>query len=271
MDHHQLHQADPSQPDFTAFDAAVRARLPQHATLPTRALEGVARLGRLVQTLRTKQHWSLQALAVRTGLPWLWLALLEQEMLLPAELTPEAVQTLGQAFPTHHAVARPVALFQALAEDLLHLQVPPEEAESPHSYAREAARPTLRDHLEGLVQWVSELWSPPLAGEPVTAAGTPSQEHVFYLDEGSIRVTCAWWSASPGQLAGVLITWRADVTRAGEFWARFTRWDDAAAVLAELPLGDALAGEKVWSAPDLGFDPTRDPWAVAIVLREAQQ
>ena len=103
MENRHRPHTDPSQPDFTAFEAAVHARLPQRTTVPTAALEGVARLGRLVQTLRTKQHWSLQALAAQSGLSWLWLALLEQGMLLPTELTPEVVQKLGQAFPMHHA------------------------------------------------------------------------------------------------------------------------------------------------------------------------
>jgi transcriptional regulator with XRE-family HTH domain len=268
MNNHQAHQADPSQPDFTAFDAAVRVRLAQHTTIPAEALEGVARLGRLVQTLRTKQHWSLQTLAAQTGLSWIWLALLEQGMLLPAELTPEAVQKLGQVFPTQHALARPEVLFHTLAEDLLHCQLPPEEAEQPHGRADETARPVLRDRLEGLVQWVSEIWCPLLAGEPVTASALPPQEQIFYLPEGSIQVSCMWWAASPGQPAGLLMTWRADVTRSGEFWVRFTRRDDAAAVLAELPLGEELAGEKDWSAQELGFDPTRDPWAVAVLLRD---
>jgi hypothetical protein len=270
MEHNQTTHPDTAHPDFAAFAAAVRNRVPQRQTLPSAVLEGLARLGRLVQALRIKQHWSLQALAARTGLPWLWLAMLEEGMLLPAELTPEAMQTLGQVFPTQPTVARPEILFHALAEHLLHCQVPPEEAEPPHDHA-EATRPTLRDHLGGLVQWVSEFWCPPLAGEPVTASALPAQEQTFYLPEGSIQVICTWWAGSPGQPAGLLMTWRADVTRAGEFWARFTRRDDAAAVLAELPLGEELTGDKGWSAQDLGFDPTRTPWAVAIVLREAQQ
>jgi hypothetical protein len=259
-----------SQPDFAAFAAAVRSRVPQRQMLAPAALEGVARFGRLVQKLRTQQHWSLPTLAARTGLPWLWLALLEQGMLLPAEVTPEAVQTLGRAFAPR-AGAEPGVLFHALAEDLLHCPVLPEEAQSPHSYTLEAARPTIRDHVGGVIRWLSPHWSPPLAGEPQTASAPSSQEKIFYLPEGSIQVSCMWWAASPGQPAGLLMTWRADVTRAGEFWARFTRRDDAAAVLAELPLGEELAGHKGWSAQELGFDPTREPWAVAVVLRESHQ
>ena len=270
MENHHISQLDPSQPDFTAFEAAVRDRLPQRTTVPTAALEGVARLGRLVQTLRAKQHWSLQALAAQSGLSWLWLALLEQGMLLPTELTPEVVQKLVQAFPARHAAAQPAVLFHTLVEDLLHSQVLPPEAAQPLSQVA-VTRPTLRDHVEGLVRWVSELRVPQLAGELVTAADIPSQEETFYLDEGTLHVTCQWWPAAQGRPAGLLLHWRADLTLAGDLWARFTRPDDAAVILAEVPLGNALDAEAAFSAQELGFDPTREPWALALLIRETEQ
>src|SRR4030095_2852579 len=110
MENRQRPHTDSLQPDFAAFEAAVRARLPQRTPVPTAALEGGARLGGVVQTLRAKRHWSLQTLAAQTGLSWLWLALLEQGMLLPTELTPEAVQKLGQGIPTRHTAAQPDSL-----------------------------------------------------------------------------------------------------------------------------------------------------------------
>jgi transcriptional regulator with XRE-family HTH domain len=268
MDNRHISHTDFSQPDFTAFEAAVRDRVPQRTTVPTAALEGVARLGRLVQTLRAKQHWSLQALAAQSGLSWLWLALLEQGMLLPTELTPEVVQKLGQAFPARHAVAQPDVLFHTLVEDLLHLQVPAPEPEQPLSQA-EVTRPTLRDHVEGLVRWVSERCVPQLAGVMPTAADIPPEDKTFYLDEGTIHVTFQWWPAAPGRPAGLLLQWRADLL-AGNLWAQFTRRDDEAVVLAEVPLGSALADEAVFSAQELGFDPTREPWGVTFQIRETE-
>lgn len=134
MENNNTIHPETSQPDFAAFAAAVRTRVAQRQILPPAALEGLTRLGRLVQTLRTKQHWSLQTLAAQTGLSWLWLALLEQGMLLPTELTPEAVQQLGQVFPTQHAVTRPEVLFHTLVEDLLHSQVASPAVEQLHSH-----------------------------------------------------------------------------------------------------------------------------------------
>jgi RNA polymerase sigma factor (sigma-70 family) len=108
-----------------------------------------------------------------------------------------------------------------------------------------------------------------MAGVPVTAAAPPTQTQTFYPDEGGdIQVTCTWWGAEPGQPAALRLAWRADITQAGEFWARFTRPEDATVVLAEVPLGSALAGEEVFAVQELGFDPTCEPWALTFLLRQ---
>jgi RNA polymerase sigma factor (sigma-70 family) len=39
-------------------------------------------------------------------------------------------------------------------------------------------------------------------------------------------------------------------------------------VLAEVPLGSTLAGEEVFAAQELGFDPTHEHWALTLLLRE---
>jgi hypothetical protein len=129
------------------------------------------------------------------------------------------------------------------------------------------ARAPLHDPL---IRWLSDLWYPPLAGELATAADTPPQEKTFYLDEGTIRVTCTWWTATQDRPAGLWIQWHADVTRPGDIWVRFTRAapEEAADVLAEVPLGSVLAGEAELSPDTLGFDPSRERWALALILRE---
>jgi hypothetical protein len=117
-------------------------------------------------------------------------------------------------------------------------------------------------------EWLSAAWHPPLAGEVATAAGTQAQEHVFTLDEGHIRVRCDWWTPESGHPGMLRLSWHASVTRTTEFWARFTRADDPAVLLAEARLGDYPDGDKMYTADVLGFDPTRQPWALTIVLRE---
>jgi len=248
--------------DYTAFEAGVRARLFQSQQLTPAERQGVARLGRLVQVLRRKQRWSLETLAAETGLPWLWLALLEQGVLLPEELTPATVEQLGGAFPLEHGGADPTVLFGTLAATLRQLQLPLAPAPASPDSARTAAVG------RRLVRWLSPPWHPPFAGEVVTAAGTASQEEIFHLDEGWIRVTCRWWAASPEQPAVLWLAWYADLTLSGDFWVRFTRRNDPSAVLAEKRLGGALSGEVGWPSDELGFDPTNEPWALTFVLAE---
>jgi RNA polymerase sigma factor (sigma-70 family) len=251
--------------------------------LPPEDVQGLERLGRWVQVLRTRHHWSLSTLATQTGLPWVSLALLEQGMLLPAERTPEVLHQLGQAFPLQHAGPTPAGLFRTLALCLCDLRLPPEEAPAtsaahlaptPQAPAipplwpgprQTATRPPLHERL---VRWISPLWHPPMAGVSVTAAAPPTQTQTFYPDEGDIQVTCTWWGAEPGQPAALRLAWRADIAQAGEFWVRFTRPEDATVVLAEVSLGSALAGEAVFAAQELGFDPTRQPWALTFLLRQ---
>lgn len=120
---------EPSIPDFATFEAAVRTRMPQSRTLPAEAIAGVERIGRLVHVLRIRHGLTLRKLETRTGLAWLWLALLEQGVLLPSELTEEDLEKLGQAFPTRANAPNPGALFRGLAEQLQRLRLPTTDEE----------------------------------------------------------------------------------------------------------------------------------------------
>lgn len=143
------------------------------------------------------------------------------------------------------------------------------EAPQRQAVPQPVARRALRDRvIDALVRYVSPLWHPALAGEPVTAADTAEEEQVFYLDAGSLRLTCRWWAASQGQPAALWLAWDADLTLPGDFWVRFTRRDDPTVVLAEKMLGGTFTGEAGWFADELGFDPTREPWSLTLVLTE---
>ena len=124
--------------------------------------------------------------------------------------------------------------------------------------------PTLRDRL---VRWLSPPWQPTWAGELITAADVAAQEHVFALDDGEIQVTCGWRAAYKNLPATLRVTWQAHMTLAGVFWVRFTHPTDPTRPPVEIRLGNTVAGEEEFTAETLGFDPTRDPWALAILLK----
>lgn len=198
-------------------------------------------------------------------------------------LTLEAVEALPQAWVVEELLSTGQALLrQASWEDaaetfraLLCMAPGHPEAHEGLRQAEQRGREVPRGPLKvvrtgasALRAWLSAFWHPLLAGVPPTAAATRPQEHVFHLDDGDIRVTCHWWTPQQDQPAMLRVTWQAHVTRPVEFWARFARPDDPAALLGEVRLGSFLEGDKVFTAEMLGFDPARDPWAFAILLRE---
>ena len=143
------------------------------------------------------------------------------------------------------------------------------EAPEPQTLLQPAPRRALRTRVG---DFLSAFWSPPLAGELGlnTATSTTAQEADFDLDEGSIHVICRWWAASHEQPATLLLVWDAHSTFSGNLWACFSRRDDPQhAVLAEKPLGTEVKGEAGWSADELGFDPSSEPWALTLMLMES--
>jgi hypothetical protein len=127
-----------------------------------------------------------------------------------------------------------------------------------------AERRSFRDRL---VRWLSPPWQPTWAGELVTAADVAAQEHTFALDDGDIQVTCGWRAAYGHLPATLRVAWQAHMTLPGDFWVRFTHPTDPTRPPVELRLGKTLAGEEEFTAETLGFDPTREPWALAILVK----
>jgi len=120
------------------------------------------------------------------------------------------------------------------------------------------------------VRWLSPPWQPVWAGELVTAADVAAQEHVFALDDGEIQVTCGWRAAYGHLPATLRVTWQAHLTLPGDFWVRFIHPTDPIRPPVELRLGHTVAGEEEFTAETLGFDPTREPWALAILVKACE-
>lgn len=107
-------------PDFDAFEKAIEERLPQLRQLSPDVVEGTRRVAQFVHSLRVKRDLTRWGLVDKTGLPWLWIALLEEEMLLPSELSESNLRKLGQALPPIRGVeSTPGEAFLIIAQDLL--------------------------------------------------------------------------------------------------------------------------------------------------------
>ena len=113
----------------------------------------------------------------------------------------------------------------------------------------------------------TEYWEPQWTGQRATAADIPEQAHVFRREDGDIEVSCFWRSQYRKKPAYISISWKANVTTRNEIRARFINsetWEH----LAEVDLGTHLMGEEVFTSDDLGFDPSSERWAMALVLKE---
>lgn len=119
----------------------------------------------------------------------------------------------------------------------------------------------------GAVTWATSLWQPQWAGMPVSAADIPEQQHTFSGKEGEIEISCAWRDRYETTPAYIQISWLANLTVDRKLWALFFD-PDTKKCLAEIPLGKYLEGGKSITSQTLGFNPSTQKWAVAILLKE---
>lgn len=101
-----------------ALAAEVRVRLPQRQALSAQVIQGLEQFGRLIESLRRQQGWTLPELAAHTGVSWQSLALLEQGLLLPDELTFDILTKLGQALPPRRLLPTSDTWLYIMAGDL---------------------------------------------------------------------------------------------------------------------------------------------------------
>ncbi len=123
--------------------------------------------------------------------------------------------------------------------------------------------------IDALASWISRPWEPRWAGQPVTASDIPEQEHSFRMDDGEIRLSCNWREAHGEYPAYIRVAWEADIMSPSNIEARFTE-PETRKIRAQVRLGTHLAGERTFTSDDLGFDPSRERWAVAVILTEEE-
>lgn len=123
---------------------------------------------------------------------------------------------------------------------------------------------SLRDTL---IEWLSPLWEPLWAGQPVTAADVAAQQHTFTLEDGDITLSCTWKTPYQDEPASILITWKADLFTENELWIGFVN-PETQAVRYRACLGTRRTGEERFTCDELGFEPSEERWAMTLGLRE---
>ncbi len=121
-----------------------------------------------------------------------------------------------------------------------------------------------------LITWISELWEPLWAGQLVTADDIPEQEHSFATEtEGEIKIVCDWESQDDDTPAHIHLSWEADITTDSEIWVRFVN-PETQELFYEECLGTELSDDATFKADELGFDPSKERWAISVMLKERE-
>lgn len=116
----------------------------------------------------------------------------------------------------------------------------------------------------------TEYWEPLLAGQRATAACIPTQEHLFRREDGDIKVSCFWRARYHDKPAFIKISWNANIKVRSEIRAHFIN-PDTHELRSEIRLGTQLAGEEWFTSHELGFDPSSEKWAIAIIVQEIEE
>lgn len=142
------------------------------------------------------------------------------------------------------------------------------DVEGFHATLRKRLRKAKLDRVkDALIQWISPVWQPQWAGQFVGAGDRPEQTQTFRLEQGEIELTCSWKPQAEDTPPYLELSWKADMTMDGELWCRFIH-AESKVILAELPLGTYKEGGKYFTPQKLGFDPSTDPWELAIVVKD---
>ena len=118
-----------------------------------------------------------------------------------------------------------------------------------------------------MIAWISPLWQPMYAGQPLTAADMEEQSICFEMDYGEyIQLKCHWQDEKDCQ-PGIDLAWQANLLQPSNIWVRFVD-PDSQQVLAEILLGTELEGRLHVQGKELAFHPLRDKWGVVAVAEE---
>jgi hypothetical protein len=125
----------------------------------------------------------------------------------------------------------------------------------------------LTEGTKDIVRWISPTWRPKWAGQQVTSASVPKQSKSFAMDNGEFQIHCKWKNQINNQPALMEISWKAKVSMPCEFWVQFVD-PDTQKILSTLKLGTELAGKKVFTGDVVGFNFTRDMWALSVLFKD---
>jgi|GEM_PF-3013313 len=125
------------------------------------------------------------------------------------------------------------------------------------------------DIVEGVIKWIADLWIPEGAGQLLSAADNSRQEKYFF--NGTVKIACISEEESGSTPAYIWLSWDALKTPENSELIIRLENPETKELLFKLCLGDIKEGEQAFVSRELGFDPTKTPWAINVGLREIRK
>ena len=124
--------------------------------------------------------------------------------------------------------------------------------------------PKLPDLREGIAQY---FWEIEETGQILTGK-TPAitKEKTFDTEIGRITITCAWGDAVDGEPAFLWLSWETELTEERDFLIQLINPDTQGIRFTISPEIIKHESQRTFKQDELGFDPVREKWAIAISI-----
>lgn len=106
-----------------------------------------------------------------------------------------------------------------------------------------------------------------MSGQLASAADIPKQDKTFATEHGDIKIVCQWDRQIENEPAYLLVKWEVNIETDHGVSVRLTN-PGTQETLYDIGLGTIRVGEEAFTAGELGFDPSRENWAVSVMMLE---
>ncbi len=186
-----------------------------------------------------------------------------QEALRAYEMVLEADPEFAEARENKEIVQK--YLDELPSDNFLHGEDMTETSEPGSENVTDRLANIVTDGVTHLIHWLSPVWEPELSGQLASAADIPKQDRIFATEHGDIKIVCQWDRQIGNEPAYLLVKWEVNIETDHGVSVRLTN-PDTQETLYDIDLGAIRVGEEAFTAGELGFDPSREKWAVSVVL-----
>lgn len=123
--------------------------------------------------------------------------------------------------------------------------------------------------VEDVIKWITDLWIPEGAGQLLSAADISAQKKSFL--GGTVKIICDFGREDDDDPAYIWLSWNAKETPENSELAIRLINPDTEELLFEICPGNLKHGEQTFTSHEIGFNPTKTRWAIAIELQDKSE